>query len=109
LVTADQSYALIDSTFENNHACTVHGINPNITSLGVFTNHFWLTTVRLHHASEGMGCSKVSGLDFCGNTLSLSFNSTGTITGVSNVIAYTYAEMTNILQVGAGRQISIIY
>jgi hypothetical protein len=109
LVSPEQSYALIDSAFGNRHYCTIQGINKNIINLKTFTNDFWLTSVKLNHASEEMGCSEISGLDSRGNVLNLSFNSQGQITNVSNVISYTFAEMTSILQVGSGRQISIIY
>jgi hypothetical protein len=106
---------LIGSAFGNRHSCTIQGINQNIVDLATFTKDFWLTTVKLNHASEEMGTSEISGLDSRGNNLNLSFNSTGTFTttggagNVNNVIAMTFAEMTAVLQVAIGRQISIIY
>jgi hypothetical protein len=108
LVTPQQSFGLIDGSFGRTN-CTIQGINKNITNLDVFTSDFWLTTVKLNHASEDMGVSEVSGIDSRGNVLNLSFNSVGDLTNLGNVISYTFAETTAILQIAAGRQVSIIY
>jgi hypothetical protein len=103
---------------------TLGGINKNITSLDFWRRKYWVASCALDHA-VGSDERFVSGLNTLGNVAQGFFEYTGasltsafrTHTGAggatgadttANALALIFAQTTAILQVGAGRQISVI-
>lgn len=113
-VNRDLAFQLLMNSY-NLSQDTLGGINNNISSLARWRDAFWVASCALDHAVGGDE-RFVSGLNTLGSVAQGFWEYDGASVGTdnfdatvdANAIALVFAQTTAVLQVGAGRQISIV-
>lgn len=113
-VTRDLAFQLLMNSY-NLSQDTLGGVHPNVNTLAKWRDAFWVASCALDHP-VGSDERFVSGVNTLGSVAQgyweydlATVNSNNFDTNVSaNAIALVFAQTTAVLQVGAGRQISIV-
>ena len=86
---------------------TLGGVNPKMSSLGVFQNNMFAVSVKLCHDDPDFF---FSGMDTRGNSSIGSFDSQAVAgaPGTANLTTLVFLETSSMLRVGAGRQIELV-
>jgi len=110
----DMAYQLLMNSYGLSQD-TLGGVNKNLSSLALWRDRYWVASVGLDH-NVGGDERYISGLNTLGNVAqgyweyqgaSLTNNFAGASIS-ANAIALIFAQTSAVLQVGAGRQISIV-
>jgi hypothetical protein len=89
---------------------TLGGLHPSINSFNSYLRNYFVAAVRLAHPDDsGEGCRVLSGYDSTGSMSQFVLDCTGAAVGTgATVIPFVIAQCTSVLNVGAGRQISVV-
>lgn len=113
-VNRDLAFQLLMNSY-NLSQDTLGGVHNNINTLAKWRDCFWVASCALDHATASDE-RFVSGLNTLGNVSQGYWEYDGASVGTdnfdatvdANAIALIFAQTTAVLQVGAGRQISIV-
>lgn len=113
LPTPEQAYGHMLNSFGLSQD-TLGGVIPTCNNLGAWLSSFWISEIRLDH---GESVSVISGVNTQGSSLNGYYTTNGTATQVvtgagagpgTNVQCLVFCQTTSMLEVGFGRQITVI-